>query len=421
MSTILRQWWQNKTMELTKTRRASPSSPGTSTSGPPTPPPLEYIPPIPGLLHYRQMGGLGTGAFGRVILARDTRDNALVAIKLLPRGDFIATFKTYVMREIMHQGSLWHPHVVALREVFTTPQYLAIAMEYAAGGDLFRHLRHERPAQRLPEAEARRVFQQLVIGLDYCHTRGVANRDLKLENLLLSTPYGNGAAPSLKICDFGYSKHELNSSAKTGVGTPIYMAPEVIYGGSKYNAKLADLWSVGVILYTMLFGQYPFAAAQPNDCEYARKIIKAEYDVPPSVPASADVLDLLARLLVADPRQRIPIAEIMQHPWFLRDLPLGAADMNRFYLDRAPVLHPLEKDIEQMVDVASGPVSAQEAPLACSFDGVRLLSIQMSQGGTSLGMLGSSQHGYLSSTSSARMQSTLGYYGAQPNASLMVP
>lgn len=154
-----------------KTRRASPSSPGTSTSGPPTPPPLEYIPPIPGLLHYRQMGGLGTGAFGRVILARDTRDNALVAIKLLPRGDFIATFKTYVMREIMHQGSLWHPHVVALREVFTTPQYLAIAMEYAAGGDLFRHLRHERPAQRLPEAEARRVFQQLVIGLDYCHTR----------------------------------------------------------------------------------------------------------------------------------------------------------------------------------------------------------------------------------------------------------
>ena len=71
-------------------------------------------------------------------------------------------------------------------------------------------------------------------------TQGVANRDLKLENLLLDRDGTNGRRPLLKICDFGYSKHELNSPATTGVGTPIYMAPEIIYGSNKYNAKVGS-------------------------------------------------------------------------------------------------------------------------------------------------------------------------------------
>ncbi len=159
-------------------------------------------------------------------------------------------------------------------------------MEYAPGGDLFRYvLRHK--AARLAEAQARWIFQQLVIGLDFCHRsvrprpdrrpkacawlpaldactwsglarlyvgglwrhasrpptrmralQGVANRDLKLENMLLDRDGQDGTRPLLKICDFGYSKHEMNSSAKTGVGTPIYMAPEIIHGGNRYDAKV---------------------------------------------------------------------------------------------------------------------------------------------------------------------------------------
>lgn len=114
----------------------------------------------------------------------------------------------------------------------------------------------------------------------------MANRDLKLENLLLDRDGKDGSRPLLKICDFGYSKHELNSSAKTGVGTPVYMAPEVILGDNKYDAKKADIWSCGVILYAMLFGTYPFDAKEPR---FARKIVAAQYSLPTVRPCFEDL------------------------------------------------------------------------------------------------------------------------------------
>ena len=87
----------------------------------------------------------------------------------------VKLFKTYVMREVVHHGSLHHPFVVRIREVFLTERYLAIAMDFATGGDLFRHLL-TRPGNRLAEGEARWIFQQLVIGLQYCHDRVRAGR-----------------------------------------------------------------------------------------------------------------------------------------------------------------------------------------------------------------------------------------------------
>jgi serine/threonine protein kinase len=191
-------------------------------------------------------------------------------------------------------------------QVFTTPEFICIVMEIARGGDLLRYtLKHYPVASQ--EEQARWIFQQLIIGLDYCHRRvtplsqtppqssallqqqlswssheqcleedgtvrerfngelscrspcflrssaggayrgihrifpmaqGVANRDLKLENLLMDQDV-NGKKPLLKICDFGYSKHEMNSSAKSGVGTPIFMAPEIVFSGKTYDAKVA--------------------------------------------------------------------------------------------------------------------------------------------------------------------------------------
>lgn len=113
------------------------------------------------------------------------------------------SYKTYLKREIVHTTSLRHPLIIPLREVFITPSHLGIAMEYCAGGDLQQYMQ-SRPGCRVPEDEARWLFQQLMVGLHYCHSRGVANRDLKLENLLLDT--ADEARPLLKICDFGYSK-----------------------------------------------------------------------------------------------------------------------------------------------------------------------------------------------------------------------
>lgn len=251
----------------------------------------EPAPFVGNLGRYVQTGVLGNGSFGLVIRAVDKEANPPVdvAIKLLPRGSFIKNFKTYVNREILHQSSLKHPFIISLREVFLTPTHLAIAMEYAKGGNLFQYVLQHAPLCRLTETKAQWIFQQLVIGLDYCHCRGVANRDLKLENLLLDRVCDHDTRPLLKICDFGYSKHEMNSSAKTSVGTPIYMAPEIIYGSNRYNAKLADIWSCGIILFALLFGRYPFA----RERNYAQKIVRAEYEIPSDVPVSAECIDLV--------------------------------------------------------------------------------------------------------------------------------
>ncbi|KAK9918091.1 hypothetical protein WJX75_001144 [Coccomyxa subellipsoidea] len=320
---------------------------------------------LAGIKHYVQIGCLGHGTFGIVIKALDLRSDppTEVAIKLLPRGDFVKNYQLYVRREIQNQSSLRHPLIVSLREVFLTPTHLAIAMEYAQGGDLFNYTLGHRPHGRLAEQQARWIFQQLIIGLDYSHRRGVANRDLKLENLLLDRDGRDGTRPLLKICDFGYSKHEQNSSAKTGVGTPVYMAPEVILGESKYDAKKADIWSCGVILYAMLYGKYPFDA---KEARFARKIVTADYKLLPEVEVSMDCLDILTRVLVASPGDRMSMDEIKTHAWFLKGLPPGALEMNDFLLQGLANQEEYHTKIDAIVDQAQHPGSSAEGAWFCT-------------------------------------------------------
>lgn len=144
-------------------------------------------------------------------------------------------FSKYTEREILNHASLSHPHVVELRAVFLTEAHLGIAMELASGGDLFALVAAS--GRGLPEADARWYFQQIVCALDYCHRAGVANRDVKLENALLAEP----ERPLVKLCDFGYSKHEVAQSAPgSRVGTPAYLAPEVVLAteGQTYDGKV---------------------------------------------------------------------------------------------------------------------------------------------------------------------------------------
>lgn len=301
--------------------------------------------------HFIQIGELGHGTFGVVVKALDLRERPPreVAIKLLTRGSFIKNYKTYVKREIDNQSRLRHPLIVSIQEVLLTQSHLAIVMEYARGGDLFNYTMRHGPHGRLVEQQARWIFQQLIIGLDYCHRRGVANRDLKLENLLLDHDGRDGIRPLLKICDFGYSKHEMSSSAKSGVGTPVYMAPEVILGDNHYNAKKADIWSCGVILYSMLFGKYPFNAKEPR---LARRIVAAQYTLPANVEVSPDCLDILTKVLVAEPAQRLGMDDIKTHRWFLTGLPPGALDMNEFLLKGMEPQTSCQRQVDALVDQA---------------------------------------------------------------------
>ncbi|XP_073063608.1 serine/threonine-protein kinase SAPK10-like [Primulina eburnea] len=267
---------------------------------------------------YDLVRDIGSGNFGVARLMRDKQTKELVAVKYIERGDKI---DENVQREIINHRSLRHPNIVRFKEVILTPTHLAIVMEYASGGELFERISN---AGRFSEDEARFFFQQLISGVSYCHSMQICHRDLKLENTLLD----GSPAPRLKICDFGYSKSSLlHSQPKSTVGTPAYIAPEVLLR-KEYDGKIADVWSCGVTLYVMLVGAYPFEDPdEPKDFRKTiQRILSVQYSIPENINISEGCRHLISRIFVADPAQRITMAQIANHPWFLKNLPADLMD-----------------------------------------------------------------------------------------------
>lgn len=267
---------------------------------------------------YELVRDIGAGNFGIARLMRDKQTRELVAVKYIERGEKI---DENVQREIINHRSLRHPNIIRFKEVILTPTHLAIVMEYASGGELFERICN---AGRFSEDEARFFFQQLISGVSYCHSMQVCHRDLKLENTLLD----GSVAPRLKICDFGYSKSSvLHSQPKSTVGTPAYIAPEVLLK-KEYDGKIADVWSCGVTLYVMLVGAYPFEDPEEpkNFRKTIQRILGVQYSIPDYVHISAECRHLISRIFVANPATRCTMTEIRNHEWFLRNLPADLMD-----------------------------------------------------------------------------------------------
>ncbi|PSC75745.1 sulfur stress regulator [Micractinium conductrix] len=291
-------------------------------------------------------------------------------------------YMLYVGREILHQASLHHPFIVHVYEVFLTPQHLAIAMEFGDAGSLLTYLQRQ-PGRRLAGQNARWLFQQLVIGLSYTHHRGVANRDLKLENLLLCSNDADALRPLLKIGDFGYSSRgradrrvELQHLRGTGGPARGRVASRAARRPLPARVRLtlaahaapppdppparpqkADVWSIGVILYTMLVGGFPWT---PGDRDCVLNITQAKYTIPQSITISQPCLELLSRILDPDPDLRAPhvppprrAIRIMEHPWFQADLPQGATSMNDFYFRNAPTVDHAAPQIAKILEHAA--------------------------------------------------------------------
>eukprot|EP01026_Neomeris_dumetosa_P045188 TRINITY_DN3826_c1_g1_i1.p1 TRINITY_DN3826_c1_g1~~TRINITY_DN3826_c1_g1_i1.p1 ORF type:complete len:373 (-),score=56.07 TRINITY_DN3826_c1_g1_i1:667-1695(-) len=300
---------------------------------------------------YVKVKDLNQGTFGFVQLCRYKETREKVAIKFIARG--AEHISKYVERELLNHRMLIHPHVIQFKEVFVTDEYLCIVMEYAAGGDLFDYVAKK---GGLKEEEARWLFQQLMVAIDYCHKMEIVNRDIKLENTLLD----GSKRPLLKLCDFGYSKNESrDSQPKSKVGTPGYIAPEIIKN-EKYDGKESDIWSCGVILYIMLVGGYPFERAEDKKSEnklhlMIKRILRADYVFPKALILSPECKDLIAKILVLNPMKRLTIAEIFQHPWFKKDLPSGVEDMNKV-LPKPPKNSQTEEELKEVLAIAKTSV-----------------------------------------------------------------
>lgn len=201
-----------------------------------------------------------------------------------------------------------HPHIIRLYEVIETPTDVYVFIEFSSGGELFDYIVER---GRLTESDARRFFQQLLSGVEYCHKNMIAHRDLKPENLLLDQD------SNVKIADFGLSNCMKDGwFLKTSCGSPNYAAPEVI-SGKLYAGPEVDIWSCGVILYALLCGTLPF---DDESIPYLFKKIKGGIYILPSY-LSDESKDLIRKMLITDPLKRITIEEIRQHVWFRHNLP----------------------------------------------------------------------------------------------------
>ncbi|KAK6775114.1 hypothetical protein RDI58_026115 [Solanum bulbocastanum] len=305
---------------------------------------------------YEILKNIGSGNFGVAKLVKDKWTNELYAVKYIERGKKI---DEHVQREIMNHRSLRHPNIIRFKEVFLTPTHLAIVMEYAAGGELFERICN---AGRFGEDEARFFFQQLISGVGYCHSMQICHRDLKLENTLLD----GSSKPRLKICDFGYSKSSvLHSQPKSTVGTPAYVAPEVL-SRKEYDGKLADVWSCGVTLYVMLVGAYPFEDPKDprNFMKTLTRILSVQYSIPYYVRVSKECKLLLSQIFVADPSKRITIEEIKKHSWFLKDLPIEYMEGEDASLQMKEENEPTQS-IDEVLAIIQEAKKPGERPKGC--------------------------------------------------------
>ncbi|KAF2610178.1 hypothetical protein F2Q70_00009504 [Brassica cretica] len=271
------------------------------------------------LQNYKLGRVLGIGSFGKVKIAEHTLTGHNVAIKIISRRRIknmemeekvlVPVFSLMpVRREIKIMSLFMHPHIIRLYEVIETTTDIYLVMEYVNSGELFDYIAEK---GRLQEDEARKFFQQIISGVEYCHRNMVVHRDLKPENLLLESKC------NVKIADFGLSNVMRDGHfLKTSCGSPNYAAPEVI-SGKLYAGPEVDVWSCGVILYALLCGTLPFD--DENLSNLYKKIKGGIYTLPSHLSAGAR--DLIPKMLVVDPLKRVTIPEIRQHHWFQPHLP----------------------------------------------------------------------------------------------------
>ncbi|KAG1660285.1 hypothetical protein FOA52_006752 [Chlamydomonas sp. UWO 241] len=271
---------------------------------------------------------LGMGGFSCVKLALERETGKEYACKIMsfPTGALVdpQTAKDHnipcensredVFKEIDILCGMEHENIVYLKEYFEENNKVFLITELLTGGELL-----DAVVQRgsYNEAEARCIFRQILLGIQYLHSRNVVHRDLKLENLLLSV---EGDITRVKIADFGLAKMTAGEAMQTVCGTPQYVAPEVILGhkSTQYGPGV-DMWGAGVVLFILLGGYPPFySESEPELFNLIRKG-KFAFDDPVWVGVTRRAKDLISKLLEVDPARRLSAAAALNHIWFVPD------------------------------------------------------------------------------------------------------
>lgn len=249
---------------------------------------------------------IGKGNFAVVKLGRHRITKSEVAIKIIDKTQLDEVNLIKVYREVQILKMVNHPNIIKLYQVMETKNMLYLVSEYAPNGEIFDFIAQH---GRLSERDARKKFWQIILAVEYCHSRHVVHRDLKAENLLLD------ANMNIKIADFGFGNfYKKDEHLSTWCGSPPYAAPEV-FEGKKYLGPQIDIWSLGVVLYVLVCGALPFDG---QNLQILRdRVLSGRFRIPFFM--TTDCENLIRRMLVLDASKRLSISQIKKHKWMNAD------------------------------------------------------------------------------------------------------
>lgn len=254
---------------------------------------------------------LGEGAFAQVKLGVDRETGEKCAIKIIKKKDYAGKEMDFIVREMNIMKSVSHPNIVNTLDMFDTPAYLHIVLEWMQGGELFDVIAE---AGSFSEKQASQVMRDVIKGVQYLHLHGIVHRDLKPENVLCCTKQW---PLQVKLADFGLANFaedgQINEQTASMIGTPGYVSPEVVK--REACGPPVDMWACGVLLYIMLSGKMPFYGKDDVAC--LRMIAAGKYALPPREweRISPDAVSLVKGLLQVHPEKRLTANAALQHKW----------------------------------------------------------------------------------------------------------
>lgn len=290
---------------------------------------------------------IGKGATCKVHLGKLKNESVDLAIKILTGYEKGGNNSKHFRAEIDMLKKINHPNIINLldgnRGILKKPDGRSklvdyIVLEYASNGELFDYIYF--PRQGFGEKFGRGIFTQIIQGLNGCHISGVAHRDLKTENMMMTGEW------KVKLADFGYATllagRNGNGLLTTSLGTPGYAAPEILER-KPYLGSAADIFSCGVILFVLVTGKLPFGKAMIHD-QFYKHFIRNDYDTywkimsPRLGSVSEEFKSLISSLIAYDPVQRASVEEILHHPWMTGEQPKYEEYVEEFEKRKAMVL-----------------------------------------------------------------------------------
>ena len=316
-------------------------------------------------LEYDLGGTIGQGTFGKVKKATDKQRFEVVAVKMLGGRNFGTNELRAFLNECDILAEIDHSNVPKLHGIYECNRKYTMIMEYASGGELFERIQAQ---GSFNEEAAANITRQLLSVLQYIHDKRIAHRDLKPENILFADCERDLAKATVKLIDFGFAKRMApgsgapevskpvitQNSFQTRLGSPNYVAPEILTSKIGYGVEV-DVWSLGVILYIMLCGYFPFY--HENERELYRQIRKGSFDMPSEdwSHVSDAAKDLVNSMLKTDPRLRASASDCLRHPWIAKPgvaskqpFPQASRDKLDIFLDSQKKSTKLKKVMDKV-------------------------------------------------------------------------